>query len=349
MILARFRRNSPSNRTIHALYGIIVAQARSVAFYADYRVPDTVEGRFDLIVLHLGAAVAPAGARRRRGTQPRAGAFRRVLPRSRCQSAGNGGRRPCRAEAHAAFGEAFYGRQAAYLAALDAADERVFEKALARNIFQADGTTPGAAQLARYARAALTRLDAQETGRPHCAARSSFRTPRLLHMSEHKADKRGRRPGMFRSRSRTLPKTGQHFDLVADEDVRAAVARLAGLRDLPRLEANFDVTRHGAAVCASRASFGDGWPKLRRHAWNRSPTKSRRTSISSSCRRRRASASGDRGRSRRFPNAERKLEWAGAAHRRRRRSWRAGDRVPHPWARSLSAQAGRGIRAAAGS
>jgi len=38
---------------------------------------------------------------------------------------------------------------------------------------------------------------------------------------------------------------GQHFDLAADADTRAAVARIAGLRDLPRLEAMFDVTRHG--------------------------------------------------------------------------------------------------------
>ncbi len=40
--------------------------------------------------------------------------------------------------------------------------------------------------------------------------------------------------------------TGQHFDLVADGGVRAAVARIAGLRDLPRLEGRFDVTRQGA-------------------------------------------------------------------------------------------------------
>jgi uncharacterized protein DUF177 involved in 23S rRNA accumulation len=40
--------------------------------------------------------------------------------------------------------------------------------------------------------------------------------------------------------------TGQHFDLVADAAVRAAVARVAGLRDLPRLEASFDVTPRGA-------------------------------------------------------------------------------------------------------
>ena len=40
--------------------------------------------------------------------------------------------------------------------------------------------------------------------------------------------------------------TGQRFDLVADQQVRAAVAKVAGLRDLPRLEAHFDVTRRGA-------------------------------------------------------------------------------------------------------
>ena len=60
------------------------------------------------------------------------------------------------------FGEAFYGRQAAYLAALAAADERELEKALARNIFEVDGSNESAALLARYARAALTRLDAED-------------------------------------------------------------------------------------------------------------------------------------------------------------------------------------------
>jgi hypothetical protein len=44
-----------------------------------------------------------------------------------------------------------------------------------------------------------------------------------------------------------VPEEGQHFDLAADADTRAAVARVAGLRDLPRLEASFDVSRHGSA------------------------------------------------------------------------------------------------------
>jgi Large ribosomal RNA subunit accumulation protein YceD len=43
-----------------------------------------------------------------------------------------------------------------------------------------------------------------------------------------------------------IAETGQHFDLAAGEAERAAVARIAGLRELPRLEAHFDVTRRRA-------------------------------------------------------------------------------------------------------
>ena len=177
MILARFRRNSQAP-TIHALYGAIVAQARSVAFYADYRVPDTVEGRFDLIVLHLVLLLNRLGRRAEAGRdfgqeplgqaalgqkllgQELFDAFCRDLDANLREMGVGDLAVPKRMQA---FAEAFYGRQAAYLAALDAADERVFEKALARNIFPA-GNDAGAAQLARYARAAVTRLDAQDDG-----------------------------------------------------------------------------------------------------------------------------------------------------------------------------------------
>ena len=177
MILARFRRNSQA-RTIHALYGAIVAQARSPAFYADYRVPDTVEGRFDLIVLHLVLLLNRLGrwAETARGLgqvdfgqellgqellgQELFDAFCRDLDANLREMGVGDLAVPKRMRA---FAEAFYGRQAAYLAALDAVDERVFEKALARNIFPA-GNDAGAAQLASYARAAVTRLDAQDDG-----------------------------------------------------------------------------------------------------------------------------------------------------------------------------------------
>ena len=51
---SRFR-NSPARLrgTIEAIYGMIVAQAREPLFYRDLAVPDTVEGRFDMVVVHL--------------------------------------------------------------------------------------------------------------------------------------------------------------------------------------------------------------------------------------------------------------------------------------------------------
>ena len=42
-----------------------------------------------------------------------------------------------------------------------------------------------------------------------------------------------------------VPETGRRFDLVADERTRAAVAKLAGLRALPRLSATFELVPHG--------------------------------------------------------------------------------------------------------
>ena len=65
-------------------------------------------------------------------------------------------------------------------------------------------------------------------------------------MSERKADKEAPAPWQVPVAIDDVAETGRHFDLVADNDVRAAVARVVGLRDLPRFEASFDVTRHGA-------------------------------------------------------------------------------------------------------
>jgi hypothetical protein len=45
-----------------------------------------------------------------------------------------------------------------------------------------------------------------------------------------------------------IPDTGKRYELVADERVRTALAKLAGVRALPRVEAAFDVTRRGAGL-----------------------------------------------------------------------------------------------------
>jgi cytochrome b pre-mRNA-processing protein 3 len=51
-MLPLFRRNARQD-TISTLYGTIVAQMRLPCFYGEYGVADTVNGRFDLLVLHL--------------------------------------------------------------------------------------------------------------------------------------------------------------------------------------------------------------------------------------------------------------------------------------------------------
>lgn len=42
-----------------------------------------------------------------------------------------------------------------------------------------------------------------------------------------------------------VAETGEHMDLAADAETRAGIARIAGLRELPRLEASFDLLPHG--------------------------------------------------------------------------------------------------------
>lgn len=52
MILSLFRKNT-ATEPVYAVYRSIVAQSRQPRFYADWGVPDTVTGRFDMISLHM--------------------------------------------------------------------------------------------------------------------------------------------------------------------------------------------------------------------------------------------------------------------------------------------------------
>jgi uncharacterized metal-binding protein YceD (DUF177 family) len=45
-----------------------------------------------------------------------------------------------------------------------------------------------------------------------------------------------------------IPDAGGHYEISADAETRAAIAEAAGLRDLPQLDATFDLTRLGDSV-----------------------------------------------------------------------------------------------------
>jgi hypothetical protein len=48
-----------------------------------------------------------------------------------------------------------------------------------------------------------------------------------------------------------IPETGSHIALTADEAVRTAVAKAAGLNSLPSLQATFDVARRGRGIAVT--------------------------------------------------------------------------------------------------
>jgi cytochrome b pre-mRNA-processing protein 3 len=162
MILRLFRRSYTA--TINALYGAIVAQARRPVFYAGFGVPDTVEGRFDMVVLHLVLVLrrlrqgTGGPARNKQLAQGLFDAFCRDMDHN-LREMGVGDLAVPKQMKRLA--EAFYGRQRAYEDALAADDPAALAAALRRNVFS--GADEGAAaRLARYMRGAAAQLDAIE-------------------------------------------------------------------------------------------------------------------------------------------------------------------------------------------
>lgn len=152
----QFRKSRlPLRGTIEAIYGMIVAQAREPGFYRDLGVPDTVNGRFDLLLLHLWMVL-----RRLRpiegGTELSQALFDHFCDDmdDNLREMGVGDLTvPKRMRA---FGEAFYGRAAAYDLALSAGPEPLAQ-ALCKNIL--NGAQPGhARRLAHYSEAVIATL-----------------------------------------------------------------------------------------------------------------------------------------------------------------------------------------------
>jgi cytochrome b pre-mRNA-processing protein 3 len=159
MIPPLFRRPNP---TIAVLYGAIVAQARDAHFYGSYGVPDTVLGRFDLIVLHVALLLRRlrAGDTAMRAlAQGVFDAFCRDMDHN-LREMGIGDQAVPRQMRR--VGEAFYGRAQAYDAALARPGDDELAQALARNAYAgAEGAHGAAARLAAYVRAVADDLGAQ--------------------------------------------------------------------------------------------------------------------------------------------------------------------------------------------
>ncbi len=155
-------RRTPQAPTIEALYGAIVAQARAPVFYRDHGVADTVDGRLDLLMLHLGLAFE----RLSHGDEAARAAGQAVFDRF-CQDMDDHLRQEGVSDLKVPkdmhrLGAAFFGRQRAYISALKAGDREALRAALRRNVF-ADEDRPGLDALTVYVEAAAQGLEGQET------------------------------------------------------------------------------------------------------------------------------------------------------------------------------------------
>jgi cytochrome b pre-mRNA-processing protein 3 len=142
---------SPSPRRIAAeLYSEVVATARAPVFYAELGAPDTVEGRYEMIVLHvvlLLRRMRAPGADQKRLAQALVDFMAADLDRS-IRELGVGDMSVGKFMKR--LGQGLYGRAAAYDGALDKLDAAALEEAILRNIF--DGYDPGDRILAIFAR-----------------------------------------------------------------------------------------------------------------------------------------------------------------------------------------------------
>jgi cytochrome b pre-mRNA-processing protein 3 len=161
MISLPFRR-SPRTPSIDALYGMIVAQARNVEFYRGYGVPDTVDGRLDMIVLHLVLVLR----RLRDGGAAQSATAQGVFDRF-CRDMDDNLREmgigdQAVPDQMRRVGEAFYGRAQAYEAALQEGADEALVAALVRNVYAGCPEPQVAAgRLASYVRRVVQDLAAQ--------------------------------------------------------------------------------------------------------------------------------------------------------------------------------------------
>lgn len=156
-----FRRDRRGDGIANALYGAIVAQARQPAFYAELGVPDSLEGRFEMLLLHL-TLVSRRLMRKEDGEARAAGQaafdlFCADMDGS-LRELGVGDLSVPRRMRE--MGEAFFGRSAAYEAALSAASLEAMTDAIRRNVWP-EGEGGQASAIAAYAMALVANLDAQ--------------------------------------------------------------------------------------------------------------------------------------------------------------------------------------------
>ena len=180
MSLPRIFGRKKDDKAAHALYLVLAEQARQAAFYRDGGVTDCLDGRFDMLALHMFLVLRRLSARAERSAEVMLaqqlfdvmfGDMDRSLREMGVGDLTVGKR-------IRTMSEAFYGRVAAYETGLQAKEgDALLIGALERNLYR--GAAPDGqilAGMAAYMRQVAARLENQ-TGEDMLAGRLSFPAP----------------------------------------------------------------------------------------------------------------------------------------------------------------------------
>ena len=136
--------------TAYTAYASIVRQSRLPAFYTGFAVPDTLDGRFDMIVMHVVLYTKRLFGESAEGEsfgQLVFDLFIKDMDHS-LRERGIGDMSIARKMKH--VGESYYGREKAYRTALEAGDAQALAEAISRNLFTEDPNPVAARALATY-------------------------------------------------------------------------------------------------------------------------------------------------------------------------------------------------------
>jgi len=152
MPLASLFRRNRYRPLAHAAYTSIVEQARALAFFTRLEVPDTLDGRFEMIALHMFLVL-----NRLKAEHAAAEGFAQALFDAMFADLDRGLREMGATDMGVGkrvkeMATGFYGRIAAYEKGL-AGDDRVLSEALKRNLYgTVQPSAPAVAGMVRYVR-----------------------------------------------------------------------------------------------------------------------------------------------------------------------------------------------------
>ncbi|NQW09302.1 MAG: hypothetical protein HQ481_05380 [Alphaproteobacteria bacterium] len=163
MVFERLFKGRNTKHAAAALYDSVVQQARRPELYTLLGVPDTIDGRFDVLVLHVHLIL-----RRLRGDGASMTGFAQALfdalffDMDRTLRAMGVGDMSVGKRVKDMI-RAYYGRAAAYDAALQVDDDALLLDALGRNVFAGAPGPDGGVGLARYVRRSVDAIAAHSS------------------------------------------------------------------------------------------------------------------------------------------------------------------------------------------